>query len=280
MSAADQTTVQGRQWVPYLVIWLVALGLFAAVAIPAEQAIRHLGDPAVASGYWLLGVMLFLALFNSRKRVPMIPLLRAKWWTTMHTVGGILALGVFWLHTRTLWPTGPYEQALAVLFYLLTLSGALGWIVVRTAPSRLTQTAVEVIYERIPDELALFRERAEAVVMKCTTESNADTLARIYAETFDWFFRRPRFLLHHLVGSRKGTAWIFQQVNTAKRYLNQTEQDYLNEILNLASIKNRIDYHYAVQGMIKIWLLFHVPLATALLCLSLWHLILIHVYVI
>ena len=123
--------------------------------------------------------MLFLALFNSRKRVLMIPLLRAKWWTTMHTVGGILALGVFWLHTRTLWPTGPYEQALAVLFYLLTLSGALGWIVVRTAPSRLTQTAVEVIYERIPDELALFRERAEAVVMKCTTESNADTLARI-----------------------------------------------------------------------------------------------------
>ena len=280
LSRTAQLAARGRLWVPYFVIWLSAIALFAGVAISAERALVRLGDPAIATGYWLFGVMVFLALFNARKRAQMIPLLRAKWWTMMHLVGGILAIALFWTHTRTLWPTGPYEQALSVLFYLLTLSGLLGWLVERTTPSRLTQTGVEVIFERIPDELTHLRERAEAIVLECTTESNADTLARIYVETFDWFFRRPRFILSHLWGGRQGAAWLFQQTSTVKRYLNQTERGYLDQLQELGSVKNRIDYNYVAQGLMKTWLLAHVPIAAAVLCLSAWHLILIHVYAI
>jgi hypothetical protein len=35
---------------------------------------------------------------------------------------------------------------------------------------------------------------------------------------------------------------------------------------------------YALQGLLKRWTIFHVPLAAAMLALAVWHLILVHVF--
>ncbi len=257
---------------------ILAAALFVAAALYAQRGARALEDPAVPTGYYLLGLIIFLALFNARKTLSMVPLGSAAVWLRMHVAGGLLAIALFWLHTRTLWPSGFYEQLLALLFYLVSLTGIVGHLLQRMYPSRLTQSGIEVIYERIPAELAAIRDEVESLVLKCTEETGSDTIARHYLETFSWFFSRPRNIWSHAIGSRQGAHWVRNEITNLRRYLDDTEQKYVDRLAELAFTKNRIDYHYAAQSIMKMWLLIHLPLAVAALALAIWHTILVHVY--
>ena len=70
--------------------------------------------------------MVFLAAFNLRKRISMLPLIKAHWWTTVHVVGGVLGGALYFLHTGELWPGGIYERGLALMFYLVMISAS--WV--------------------------------------------------------------------------------------------------------------------------------------------------------
>jgi len=258
------------------------LGMLAAFLIPSLWS-RHvhyrLGNPALITGWWLFSVMLFLASFNARKRLSMLPLGRASTWLACHVAGGFLTLALFWLHTRTLWPRGLYEQALACLFYALNLSGIIGWLMQRTYPRQLSQTGVEFIFERIPAEVADLREGAEALVMECTREMGSDTLARHYLETLHWHFREPRFFWDHaFFGGKKARAWVRQQFDAVRLYLNDRERSFLDRLTALAERKSDVDFHYATQMLMKRWLLLHVPLTVAVMLLVFWHVLLVHLY--
>lgn len=258
---------------------ILFVALFAAVALPTRHLAATLGRPALVSGYALLALVLVLFAFNARKKLPMVPASTVSGWRRVHVLGGVLALALFWLHTGSPWPAGRYEQALALLFYGVTLTGLLGLWWQKVYPRRLTQSGVEVIFERIPDELARMREEAEATVLECNRDQGSDTLARFYLETFQWFFRRPRFLLSHLGGSQRAGFWVDQRLAGAGRYLGEREIAYLDRLGELAHAKARLDLHYAVQGLLRAWLLVHVPLSVALLAVAGWHLLLTNVYV-
>jgi len=261
--------------VTYLIL---AVALFIVAALQVQIGSRTLHDPAVLTGYYLFGLMVVLGLFNLRKKLAMIPLGSAAAWLRVHVCGGLLALALFWLHMGRLWPDGFYEQLLALTFYLVSFSGIAGYVLQRAYPSRLTQSGIEIIYERIPAELAAIREEAEALVMECAVETDSDTIARHYLETFHWFFSRPRHFWSHALGSRKGAHWVRGEVTNLRRYLNEAEQTYLDRLAKLAVTKNRIDFHYSAQSIMKRWLLFHLPLAVAALALAVWHFMLVHVY--
>ncbi len=257
---------------------ILAAALFVVAALQVRAGARVLEDPAVLTGYYLIGLMIFLGLFNVRKKLSMVPLGRAAVWLRAHVAGGLLAIALFWLHTRTLWPNGFYEQALALAFYLVSLTGIVGHVLQRMYPGRLTQSGIEIIYERIPAELAVIREEVESLVLKCTEETGSDTVARHYIETFRWFFARPRNMWSHAIGGRKGAHWVRNEVTNLRRYLSDSEVKYLDLLGDLAFTKNRIDYHYAAQSIMKTWLLIHLPLAVATLALAAWHFILVQVY--
>lgn len=224
------------------------------------------------TGWILFGVMAFLAAFNTRKKLAMLPLGRARVWLHAHMAGGLIALALFWLHTGSVWPHGLYLKALAACFYLVSASGVVGHLLQRIYPKQLTDTGFEVIYERIPAETTALRQQAEALVI------NSDTLGRHYLETLDWYFRRPRFFVSHLVGGRKARAWHRQQIATVQRYLDDKERTALDQLAKLADRKHDLDTHYALQTILKGWLLFHLPLAVATMVLVVWHVILVHVY--
>lgn len=260
------------------VVWLSALGLLAGLMVAAWQTRLRLGEPAFLTGWSLLATMTVLAAFNGRKRLSMVPLGSATVWLRVHIAGGLLAVAIFWLHTGRPWPTGLYEQILAALFYLVSLSGLLGAGLQRLYPPRLTQSGVEVIYERIPGELAEIRKRAQALVLRCTEETGSDTLAQHYLQTLDWFFRRPRFFASHALGGQQTAHWVRQQCGTVRRYLNDAERSYLDQLSALAELKSTIDLHYAAQGVMKGWLLGHVPLAAAVMAMAAWHVLLVYLY--
>lgn len=261
-----------------VLIWAVTLGLVVGFIVYAQKANFALDRPEFATGYTLFGVILGLALFNMRKRFSMVPLGRASHWLVVHVVGGMLAIALYFIHTGTLWPSGNYEKALALVFYLVSVSGLFGYLIQRIYPRRLVQTGFEVIYERIPAEVAELREQAEDIVRRCTEETASDTLAHHYLETLSWYFRKPRFFWSYASGGRASELWRANQYRLVARYLNDAERAYLDRLHELAEAKSKIDFHYACQSVMKHWLLVHVPLAAAALGLMFWHVTVVNVY--
>jgi hypothetical protein len=262
----------------YTLLWAAAIVGLAVLGVYTYLAELALERSEFLTGYFLFGLMLALALFNARKKLAMAPLVRSAYWLAVHVVGGAAAVVLFFIHAGSVWPTGGYEQALALVFYLASLSGIFGYFIQRINPRRLVQTDFEVIFERIPAELAEIREKAEAEIRACTEKTGSDTLARHYMETLAWYFRRPRYFTNNAFGGDAGLHWLRNQYRTVNRYLNDSERVYLNRVNELAEMKAKIDIHYACQSMMKNWLLVHLPLAAAVLGLMFWHVIVVNVY--
>ena len=176
-----------------ILVWLTALIIFGLLPLEARRAQISLEPAETITGWWLFGLMIFLALFNARKKLSMVPLGNAATWLLLHAVGGVLALVVYWLHTRNLWPIGSYEQLLAVLFYATVLTGVFGYLIQRFYPDRLTQTGMEIIYERIPREISELRQRAEELVLECTEKTEARLWGVIMSTVSLGIFGKPVF---------------------------------------------------------------------------------------
>lgn len=265
-------------WRELAVFWAVGVALWLVIAGAALRAERSLGSPAVITGYALFALMIALGLFNWRKRLLVLPVGTARHWMIAHGVLGAIALPLYWQHAGSLWPTGFYEQALALFFYVTMGSGLVGWVLERQLPRRLSDLGAEVIYERIPGELHEVRMRAEALVVEGVAKTGSSTLGRYYSESLHWYFRRPRFLLSHLLGAGRGARWIGGHIGALRRYLNEDERAVLDRIETLALRKNQLDAHFALQSLLKLWLFVHVPGAVLLIALACWHLLVVNVY--
>jgi len=269
---------QGRSSGAIVTFGVLSIAVFAAAAWASHKAWLDLGDPSIITGYVLLVIMLSLGFFNVRKRMSMVPLGSARFWLAFHVAAGLLAIAMFWLHAGLVWPIGLYERVLTSLFYLVSITGLLGYGISRMLPRRLAQTEIEIIYERIPAEIAEIREKVEALVFECTEKTGSDTVAKHYIGTLNWFFSRPRFWVSHVVGGDAAGHWLRGPGVAARRYLNDPEVEYFDQVIELGELKCLIDRHYACQGLLKKWLLVHVPLSMAVIIMAVWHFILVNVY--
>jgi hypothetical protein len=261
------------------VFWLSALLVWAGLSVLAWHTERTLGRASVVTGYALFAVILSLGFFKVRKRLLVLPLGTVREWMLGHIVLGVLSVPLYFQHTGSLWPGGRYEQAIALVFYFVTLSGVVGYFLQRILPLRLADLEGEVIYERIPAELDALRAQMEDLIVKAVKELGSDTLGRYYIESLEWYFWRPRFLLGHLVGSGRSASWIRGRITALRRYLNDEERAYLGRIEALALQKSRLDAHYALQSVLKFWLFLHVPAAVLLVLLAFWHLLVVNIYI-
>lgn len=276
--AAARRAELRRAWRVLGAFWLLALALWLAVTLLAWHAERSLGRASVITGYALFAVILSLAFFKVRKRLLVLPLGTVREWMLGHVVLGALSVPLYFQHTGGLWPGGRYEQAIALAFYTVTLTGIAGYALQRLLPRRLADIEGEVIYERIPGEIAMLRDEVEALVLKAVKELGSDTLGRYYEESLEWFFWRPRFLVGHVLGSGRSASWIRGRITALRRYLNEGERAYLLQIEQLALRKSRLDAHYALQSVLKFWLFVHVPAAVLLVLLACWHLLVVSIY--
>lgn len=276
--AAVRRAEKRRAWGVYGVVAVAAVLAWGCITALAWHAERNMGKASVITGYALFAIILALAFFKARKRLLVLPLGTVRQWMLGHVVLGVLSVPLYFQHAGGLWPEGRYEQAIALAFYLVTLSGVAGYALQRILPLRLADLEGEIIYERIPNELAALREEIEALIFKAVKELGSDTLGRYYAESLEWFFWKPRFLVGHIVGSGRSAGWIRSRITALRRYLNEDERAYLGRIEELAHRKSRLDAHYALQSVLKFWLFVHVPAAVLLVLLACWHLLIVNIY--
>jgi hypothetical protein len=239
---------------------------------------RSLGSSAFSTGYLLLGAILFLALYNVRKKLPSLPLGSSTGWLQLHLYVGIGTAAVFAMHAGIAWPTGILDSALAAIYLLTVASGVFGLYLTRTIPPQLARVGEEVIYERIPLLRRKVRHLAREVVLESISASGATTLAEFYTSRLYDFFGRPRGLLYLLRPTTAMRRALMREMQDMRRYLAEQEQLACERLFALVRRKDDLDFHEARQRILKLWLFIHIGLTYALVLLALVHGLLAHAF--
>lgn len=262
------TTFAKRRWRNSLITIVAGMALIAwhkAFDVALYQ-------PAFLTGWILLATIIFLALYNGRKKLSMVPLGTASSWLQWHIYLGFLSILTFALHVEWSIPNGILERILALFFIAVAGSGLIGLYLSRRFARALTRDTEEVVLERIPQFIADLRGQAEALVV----ESSSSSISDYYAGRLSSFFAKPKNMHKHLLGSPRATFSLLTGLDNMNRYLDDREMAYAERLRRLVERKDKLDYAYALQTVLKVWLFVHIPATYGLILLALLHLLLVY----
>ena len=237
-----------------------------------------LRDTARASGWGLLAMIGFLAAYNLRKKLPVLPLGTSATWLQLHIYIGLLTAVVFGVHVGWRVPNGLVESLLATLYLSVFVSGVIGLFLSRSLPRRLTTRGEEVLFERIPVYRKRIQSEVETIVFDDLEASESTAVAQFYADRLRPFFAQTRNFWQHLVQSNRSRFRLVKEMQAYGRYLNHAEQELMERLVPCVEAKDDLDYQYSLQATLKYWLFVHVPLTYALLVFAVLHLLLVSAF--
>ncbi len=252
-------------------------GLFVFLALSLLSLALHrsrvinLIHCQVYSGLTLFAVLLFLASFNARKKLPFLPLLQASTWMQIHIYVGWFSVVLLFIHMEYRMPSGPLNTTLAILFAVVSVSGIIGLWISRTFPQRLTWRGENVIFERIPAIRFQLKQEIAALARKAVMESSSSAIGDFYVTQLKDFFDGPRHVVSHILSSNKPRHRLLSSAEAIQRYLSPEECNQLQDIMELVRLKDDLDHQYALQGTLKCWLFVHIPFTYGLLLLAAFH---------
>ncbi len=258
------------------VVLTILVGVVLVTAFAVYDASLYQGS--FLTGWVLLVVMVFLALFGLRKKLTMLPLGNASTWTQAHLYAGWLVIVIFAEHVGWELPMGWLEITLAVLFVLVAGSGIVGICLARILPPRLTRRGEEVLFQRIPAFIAELCKEAEALVLEATKETKSSTIADFYMSQLCSFFDGPHNRLRHLFASRRARFQLMNEIDNMERNLNRQERVYAGHLRDLVIKKDELDFHYSLKLALKAWLLVHVPATYSLFILVALHVVVVYAF--
>jgi hypothetical protein len=232
----------------------------------------------MASGWILLSLIVGLALYNVRKKLPFLQLGNSATWLQIHIYVGLLSAIVFGMHLKWRIPNGVFECALASLYALLFLSGLFGLIVSRMFARRLSARGGDVLFGRIQPMRRNTRARVEQMVTQCMASTESTAVPEYYVQRLKPFFDGPRHFWQHLVVSGRPRRRILTELQGQDRFLNETERNTMQQIAEYVQQKDDLDFQYAHQVTLKYWLFAHVPLTYAMLAFTTIHVVLVFAF--
>jgi hypothetical protein len=257
---------------------LLLVMALAAVTAWWRLEVVTLRPHAFTSGALLLAAVVFLAIYNVRKKLTFLPLGSSRGWLQLHIYVGLGAAWLFQLHTSFRVPNGIFETVLAGLYLTVTASGLYGLYLTRTIPSRLAALGEEVIWERIPGLRQQVAARAQELVLATRNDSSARVITDIYSRRLSRFFTASRGWRYYLRPTSTLRRQLLAELEGLKRYLGEPQQKLVEELSALAARKDDLDYHDALQGWLKCWLFAHIGGTYALLLFAVLHAVLAHAF--
>ncbi|MDB6115333.1 MAG: hypothetical protein JWQ83_842 [Lacunisphaera sp.] len=252
-----------RRWLLSLITLVLVAGLALAWQI-GSVALRPMG---MYSGWLLLILLLGLAFFNARKKLPFLPLLSASAWLQLHIYAGWLACFVFVLHAGGRMSAGRLEILLSLGFAFVAGSGVFGLWLSRWLPPRLARSGESLVYERIPGLRHRLVTEAKALVRQAETETKSTTLADFYLRVLGSYFARTPALLAPLAGDDAAHHHAKLELAGLRRFLNERETAFADQLGELLEAKRNLDQQLAGQRLLKLWLFVHIPLTYGLFVL-------------
>lgn len=232
---------------------------------------NNLVSTGLGTGIILFGLVLFLASFNLRKKIPILPLGRGSTWLRIHIYIGWFSIAVFLFHIDFKFPTGGLELVVGGLFALTALSGVFGAFLSRFIPLKLTDKGGSITFERIPRLRRNLRQEVEKLVFESIELTKKNTIADFYTFRLAKFFVGTHNFWNHVFSNHRHVKIIFGHVNALKRYLNEEEKKVLKKIELCIYEKDKIDFHHSLLYIMRCWLFIHVPLTYALILFGIFH---------
>jgi len=262
-----------RRRVVAALIVVVALVVAASTASWMHNALLHRG---VMTGWMLMACLVMLIAIGVRRRIPVLPLGTMSTWTQVHLYTGLFAVGVFVLHVPAilngqLIASGYLEGSLSVLFLIVSGSGVYGLIASRRLPWRMTHVGEQVRMDQIPwyrEQIALAVDREIDALQHPAAIAVIGEFHRRYLSRY--FDRRPTwvYLLAPSSLHRRRTLAGLVELN---RYLEDEGVRTCNRISALVRRRDDLDYQYALQWRLRVWVMVHASFSILLVVMAVIH---------
>jgi hypothetical protein len=265
---------RNRRRIRNTLLLLVAMVVLAMIVSVLNQALWH---SSYLTGYLLMGSFVFLTGLGMRKRLSFIPNIgSARFWMQLHIYVGLATFAMFGMHIAWRVPSGTFEIALTVLFFIVGGSGLYGLFISRTYPARLTSLGGEVVYEQIPLLRSQIASRARKLILGAG--ESADVLGRYYVNHLARFLEKPRGWAYFAMPNGRLKRQLVSEISELDRYLTADQRDLGRELSQIVEQRDRLDYHNALQGRLKLWLFAHIGFTYSLLLLSIVHAVMAHAF--
>lgn len=243
-----------------------------------ERRQSLLAHASFDTGYLLLASLFFLAMFNVRKKLPVLPWTTSAAWLQLHIYVGLASAGVLAMHVGWRIPDGGLEVLLTLLYLATFCSGLIGLYWSRTLPPKLARVSEEVIYERIPLLSSQLRDQAQQAVLDAVRAAGTSTLGTFYSQRLHDFFEQPRSFGYFLQPNNRRRRQLLAELTELNRYLSEPERKAGEQLFALVRKRDDLDYHQAIQARLKLWLFVHIGLTYPLLLVACLHGLVAHLF--
>jgi hypothetical protein len=251
---------------------LVITGVACVLVLLAYGIASSLGPWSPKRGLGLVFGILAALLFGFEMLYPgrrprARPLGTAKAWLQAHVyLGAVAFLGVL-VHSDFSWPRGAMGWWLLALSAWTTASGLAGVWLQKWVPVALSDgLRVEALYERIPGLVDGLCAEADALMAEAS-----DALERFYRSEVRGALNRPRPSWSYLFDVRSGRERALEPFRRMTQFVSAEEREKVEDLMQIYTDKLELDAQYSLQGLLRRWLLFHVPPAGLLMGLLAVH---------
>lgn len=251
----------------------ITLTVFALLAMLGMVWIQtgRLADVSLLTGGTLLCCILLLALFGMRRRLPILPLGSVSTWTQVHIYMGFFTAGVYWMHVPNLIGNGIFECSLSIVFLLVTLSGFYGLYASRTLPKRLTAVEGQHRFDRVEWHRGQIADHATKLLEELSVHVGIPVLGSFYTQHLNPFFNSRPSLAYILVPTGVRRRRLLSDLRDLERYLESEGRSTAGRFAALVRRRDDLDYQFALQLRLRLWVAFHSILTLALVAGGLVH---------
>ncbi len=232
---------------------------------------NRLAHTSFFTGSILLVSILSLVLLGVRRRLPVLALSSVSNWTQVHIYTGLFAIGVYVLHVPVLIGDGIFEFWLSMVFWLASISGLYGVVASRTIPKQLTAIEGEQRFDRIGWHRNQIAEQAARLPEEVVEQTSAGVIKRFYDAQLDPFFSSRPSTVYLLVPSGRRRRRLIGGLKEIDRYLESGGRITAGRLAALVRRRDDLDYQYALQLRLRLWLVLHCLLSVALVAAAIIH---------
>jgi len=226
--------------------------------------------------YGILGIvsMVFLALYIVRKNIFCFRLGPAQSWLQAHIYIGIISLVIILMHSGFNF-TGIFSIVFLVLFILVIASGIVGTLIYKTIPLSLTKYGRDIKPENETiTDMEKHLSEADQLVSR-----TSDEFREIYKKTIRPFLKSKRTSWEYLFMEESELIRKRKDMMENCKHLVPAGDIYdINILSSMLLEREKLSFVWSKKKLLKIWLNFHLPLSTAMITMSLIHILAISYY--
>ncbi len=225
----------------------------------------RLGEASFFTGITLLSTVFLLALIGIRRRVPVLRLGSMSTWTQVHLYMGLFSVAVYLIHVPAVLGSGMFESALSIAFLSVAISGCYGIYASRTLPKRLSVVEGQSRLDRVGWYRDQIATTAGELMVETEQETESSALGAFYSQHLQVFFGSPPSLAYVLSPTGARRRRLLGGLSELDRYLESGGRQIAGKLAALVRRRDDLDYQYALQLRLRIWVIVHSLMSIALL---------------